>query len=317
MNQNGLYLPHNHITAVLKKIQIQQRTPAEEAFYFYLLSTAQKLPIKGLIPPPDTRKAKRLFATLPSTDRIWLIPVLEGDNKIRHWTYTTYDKLFEQRPERLMLAFFRIREYRYRIAKLRKKTTFNTHFERIAQIIHAKDRRLNRYGLHIFLYQNNKLVQRGGHRRRALHPIETQESIEQPQKLVLTTKGTGKLRYTLSWREQQQHTEAQGVLVKQEYHNQNELRISFQLNQKGSVWIFDQLPSVVQPIMSKTEWMEEYLLQENELWIRTKELEAGAYTIHIPIKMKLEGNYHDPPVRIARGDVWVGQSASNTIQVKK
>jgi len=110
MNQSGIYIPTQHILDVHSKLQTQARAPEREAFYQYLLATAQNLPLKGLIPTPDKEKAQKLFSILPPQDRIWLIPVLEGEKKIRHWTYTQYESLFESDPERLMLALFRIRE---------------------------------------------------------------------------------------------------------------------------------------------------------------------------------------------------------------
>ena len=144
---------------------------------------------------------------------------------MKHWTYTQYDELFEQNPERLMLAFFQIREYRYQTV-ITQQTSMDTHLGRVAQIMHAKDRRLNRYGLHVFLYRNNKLIQRGGHRRRE-HTIqsELQESTTQPQKLILTTKGTGTLRYTLSWRGEEQVAESKGIWVSRHITNKKELQI--------------------------------------------------------------------------------------------
>ena|GEM_PF-6794204 len=173
---------------------------------------------------------------------------------------------------------------------------------------------MNRYELYIFLYKDRKLLQRGGHRRRARYPIEKQASIETPEQLILTTKGEGKLRYTLSWRPQNQETSAQGIAISQEYPKNKELVLSFQLEKPGSVWIFDQLPSAVKPIINKTEWMQDFDLSGNDLWIKTKELKAGTYSLHIPIKIRHNGSYHDPPVRIAMDGIWLGQSSSSTLE---
>jgi hypothetical protein len=319
MNQSSLYVPTQHIIDVYEEIKQNKYTPPQRSFLFFTLASAQRLPLKGILSMPPRSKIKKLFSELQDKDRIWLIPALEKDNPTRHWTYSNYEQLQEESPERIMLAFFRMREYRYRIKNLRKVTSFDTHEGILAQLIHARDRRLNRYSIHAFLWENNRILERGGHRRRAHHPIERQEKSKTKRELTLTAKGEGTLRYTLSWRPPNMSSPVLGSFVKQHISKEGDkqfLNIEFDVPKKGIIWIHDQLPSPVQLLTFQASWIEEIQIQNQELFIKTKELTPGRHHIKIPIYTLHKGSYQDPPVRVGQGSSWFAQSESAQLIIK-
>ena len=319
MNQSALYVPTEHVLDVYSKIKDTNYPSEKRAFLYFILARAQQTPLKGLLSLPPKATIKELFSTLSNGDRIWLIPALEKDNRTRHWTYSNYAELQQKHPARIMMAFFRIREYRYRIRSLRTRTPFNTHHGILAQLQHARDRRLNRYSIHAFLWDQRKIIERGGHRRRAHHPLIRQETISKPTKLNITAKGEGVLRYTLSTRDLSIQPKAKGLLVQQsikEHGEQNFLEIQFDVPEKGEIWISDQVPSGVHISIVESEWISEASFHNQELLIKTKELLPGRYHIRIPARKKYKGTYQDPPVRIGFNNKWFAQSSSSTITIE-
>lgn len=319
MNQSALYVPTHHVVEVYEAIQKKTYAPKDKAFLFFIIASAENTPLKGILSLPSTQEIKDLFNILQDEDRIWLIPALEKDTSTKHWTYSNYETLIKTNAERIMLVFFRMREYRYRIPNLRNIVSKESHLGLLAQLQHARDRRLNRYSIHAFLWDAQELLLRGGHRRRAHHPIAQQGYSEQQQTLTLTAKGDGELRYTMSWRPPKMtSTPAKGTFVTQKITtegNEQLLHILFDVPQEGAVWIHAQLPSPVQINTTQEAWIEEIEKQNQELLIKTKALAIGRYHITIPMYMHTEGQYHIPPVIIGQGETWLGQSESGTLTV--
>ncbi|MAA77731.1 MAG: hypothetical protein CL916_00610 [Deltaproteobacteria bacterium] len=319
MNQSALYVPTEHVVHVYKAIQKITFSNEQQAFLFFILARAQKTPLKGLLPQAPKKDIQHLFSKLSDIDRIWLIPALEKDNPTRHWTYSNYEKIKKLAPERVMMAFFRMREYRYRIRYLREVTPLDTHNSLLAQLQHARDRRLNRYSIHTFLWDNDQIIERGGHRRRVHHPIVKQGSTTKEKTLLLTTKGEGKLRYTLSTRPTRSSTTPKGSYVKQSYEENEQgtfLNITFDAPEKGIYWITDQIPSGIALTIEKADWLFDIQLIHQELLIKTKEIEPGRYNIKIPAHKKYAGTYQDPSVRVGLGEKWIAQSENSNLVIK-
>ena len=318
MNQSALYVPTEHVWNVYQAIQKASFSDEEKAFLYFILARAQKTPLKGIIETPPKKDIQNLFSRLSDIDRIWLIPALERDNPTRHWTYSNYERIKKTAPERVMMAFFRMREYRYRIRYLREVTPLNTHEALLAQLQHARDRRLNRYSIHAFLWENQKVIERGGHRRRAHHPIVQQGNSTEERTLTLTAKGEGKLRYTISTIPPLSYADSKGSFVQQSYEENERgtyLVITFDAPQKGAYWIVDQIPGGVVLTIEEEDWLSEIQLENQELLIKTKELEPGRYEVRIPAHKKYKGTYQDPSVRIGLEETWIAKSANSTITI--
>ena len=319
MNQSALYVPTHHIVEIYEAIQQKTYESKDKAFLHFIISAAQNTPLKGILSAPPIEETKALFDILSEEDRIWLIPALENDTPTKHWTYSNYENLIKANAERLMLVFFRMREYRYRIPNLQNIVSHNTHQGLLAQLQHTRDRRLNRYSIHTFLWDEKLLLQRGGHRRRAHDPIAEQGNNTQEKTLTLTAKGNGNLRYTMSWYPPKKAlTESKGSFVSQSVSEENKelfLNILFDVPKEGSLWIYAQLPSPAQPNITKQEWIEEIEQHNQELIIKTKNLDMGRYQIKIPIYMHNEGQYHIPPIVIGQGNDWLGQSKSGMLTI--
>lgn len=319
MNQSALYVPTEHVLNVYEAIQQTTYSDADQAFLYFILARAQKTPLKGLLAQAPREQILKLFSKLANIDRIWLIPALEKNQPTRHWTYANYNTIKTLAPQRVMMAFFRMREYRYRIRNLREITPLDTHSGLLAQLQHARDRRLNRYSIHAFLWDNENVIERGGHRRRAHHPIVKQDSTAKEKTLTLTTKGEGKLRYTLSTRPKHSATPPKGSYVKQSYEETKYgtfLCITFDAPKRGTYWISDQIPSGVVLTIDQADWILDIQLTQQELLIKTKEIEPGRYEIRIPAHKKYAGSYQDPSVRVGFGEKWIAQSGNNHITIE-
>lgn len=313
LSHAGLHVSSTDVLPLLSRLNQAQLSDTQMALFLYLKHRGQRLPIKPFFPTIDLVKTKALFDRLPVEDRLWLIPILEKNPKIRHWVYVEYDRLVQQNAARLLEVFYKIREYRYRLPTLTENVSKKQHEGLIAQALHAKDKKNNRYGLHAFLWKDDTLFTRGSHRRRGYDPIGIQDYFTQPHQLTLTTRGEGKLRFFVSWRPNHESTPAKGNLVTQSYFQkdgQRFLQIEFDILQAGSYWIFDQLPSFAKLQITKKDWIEQFEQSKTSYWIRTKSLKPGRYQYTMAITTPYTGQYIDPPVLLFDDKQLVGQSAS-------